>query len=143
MRKKSPLNRRETQTLLNTLKTTTIAGMMSLTIAGWGLLAWSDGGTITEAALLPDTKNVAVAQMLPETVPTANAASPQQAARKTVKLNIVQTTRLPGWIAGPTIICPNPLSFGSYWLESGRKRAIIGSRPPPINCNWPTSPSIA
>lgn len=92
MKEKSPLNRRETQTLLTTFKVTTVAGMLCLTVAGWGLLARFDLGTPPEAALPFDTKTVAAAQIAPATSPTATAAPPQSVARKTVTLNIVRWT---------------------------------------------------
>ena len=41
-RRKPFLNRKETQSLLTTLKLATTAGALSLTIAGWGLLAQLD-----------------------------------------------------------------------------------------------------
>jgi hypothetical protein len=41
-RKKPFLNRKETKSLLTTLKLATTAGALSLTIAGWGLLAQLD-----------------------------------------------------------------------------------------------------
>ena len=41
-RNKPLLNRKETQSLLTTLKLATTAGALSLTIAGWGLLAQLD-----------------------------------------------------------------------------------------------------
>src|SRR5512136_1348130 len=41
--KRSPLlNRKETQTTLNTIKVITTAGAISMTVAGWGLLALID-----------------------------------------------------------------------------------------------------
>lgn len=41
-RRRSFLNRKETQSLLTTLKLATTTGALSLTIAGWGLLAQLD-----------------------------------------------------------------------------------------------------
>ncbi|MCB0178844.1 MAG: hypothetical protein KDI62_11485, partial [Anaerolineae bacterium] len=38
-KKKPLLNRKETQSLLTTLKVATAAGALSLTLGGWGLLA--------------------------------------------------------------------------------------------------------
>lgn len=98
-KKKSPLNRKETQTLLNTLKVTTIAGLLSLTLTGWGLLARVNAEKQVSVALPADAKTVALVESAPAANPTSTAAPPptatpaaQPVARKTVKLNIVQRT---------------------------------------------------
>jgi len=99
MNKKPSLNRKETQTLLNTLKVTTIAGMLSLTLTGWGVLARVNATKQAGVALPADTKTVALVESTPAANPTSTAAPPptatpaaQPVARKTIKLNIVQWT---------------------------------------------------
>ena len=49
IKRKPLLNRRETRTLLNTVKAVTTAGALSLTLAGWGLLAQLDAADIAQA----------------------------------------------------------------------------------------------
>lgn len=115
LKKKSPLNRRETQTLLTTLKVTTIAGVLSLTVAGWGLLARFDLGAPTEVALLSDTKTAAAAQIAPAASPTATAASPQSVARKTITLNIVRWTS--NTAGNPVAVVAD--SRGNLWYVMG------------------------
>ena len=89
MKQKSLLNRKETETLLTTLKTTTVVGVLSLTIAGWSLLARADmRQTSQDAFLPPDTKQVIAAQ--PSPTPRSATDSAQRAA---TGLDIVQWTR--------------------------------------------------
>jgi hypothetical protein len=89
-KRKPLLNRKETQTLLTTLKIASTAGALSLTMAGWGLLAQLDA-TPVQAAFTQDTTVVAAlpesntkpvaAKLLPTAVPTA---------RPGVRLDITQ-----------------------------------------------------
>jgi hypothetical protein len=46
---KPVLNRKETEILLTTLKWTTVAGTLSLTVAGWSLLAHADAHNVAQA----------------------------------------------------------------------------------------------
>jgi len=62
IKRKPLLNRKETQTLLTTLKATSVAGILSLTLAGWGLLAQLEA-TPAEAAF---TQQAALVAALPE-----------------------------------------------------------------------------
>jgi len=62
IKRKPLLNRKETQTLLTTLKATSVAGVLSLTLAGWGLLAQLDA-TPAQAAF---TQQTALVAALPE-----------------------------------------------------------------------------
>ena len=67
--KKSPLlNRKETQATLNTIKVITTAGAISMTVAGWGLLA------------LIDARNAVNAQAAQADPPVAIAAPPSGSA---------------------------------------------------------------
>ncbi len=98
--KKSPLlNRKETQTTLNTIKVITTAGAISMTVAGWGLLALIDAGNAVNAQAAQADPSVAVAappsnsgpaaqpsNNAPSNVPTAPTPTPQPASQ----LDIVQ-----------------------------------------------------
>ena len=64
--KKPLLNRKQTQTLLKTLKVTTVAGTLSLTMAGWSLLAQADAGSAAQAA---SNQPPAIAASQPPTAP--------------------------------------------------------------------------
>lgn len=81
------LTRKETKTLLTTLKWTTVAGTLSLTMAGWSLLAQADAGNSAQAA---------ANQAIPAT-PTASATSSSRAQasvpRRVVNLNVVAWVR--------------------------------------------------
>ncbi len=92
--KKSPLlNRKETQTTLNTIKVITTAGAISMTFAGWGLLALIDARNSVNAQADP---SVAIA------APPANSAAqvsngasasaliPTPTPQPVTKLDIVQ-----------------------------------------------------
>jgi len=71
--KKSPLlNRKETQTTLNTIKVITTAGAISMTVAGWGLLALIDARNSVNAQADP---SVAIAAP-----PSGSAAQPSNDA---------------------------------------------------------------
>ena len=90
-KRKPLLNRKETQMLLTTLKVTTAAGALSLTLAGWGLLAQLNATTTAQAAVSQKTALVAAlpesstktsnSKVLPTSTPTAPPVT---------KLDIVQ-----------------------------------------------------
>lgn len=103
IKRKPLLNRKETQTLLSTLKMASAAGALSLTLAGWGILAQLDATTAQAAAsqkttlvaALPAATNTSLnnTQVLPTPTPTANAQvlpTPAPTARPVIKLDIVQ-----------------------------------------------------
>ncbi len=113
MKKQKPLLSREhTRTLLTTVKMTTVTGVLSLTLAGWGLLAKADAKkTASTAPTLPaQSLNRAVnvsnqpqrpakpsRQIAAAPTPTVTAApttAPTTAPAKTtaakIKLNVVQ-----------------------------------------------------
>ncbi len=99
--KKNPLlNRKETQTTLNTIKVITTAGAISMTVAGWGLLALIDARNAANAQAAQADPSVAIAtprsssaaqpsnasNNAPANVPTAPTPAPQPANQ----LDIVQ-----------------------------------------------------
>ena len=95
IKSKPLLNRKETQTLLTTLKATSVAGVLSLTLAGWGLLAQLDA-TPAQAAF---TQQTALVAALPEpstkvlnskALPTPAPTAPPTAAPSRNKLDIQQ-----------------------------------------------------
>jgi hypothetical protein len=90
LKRKPLLNRKETQTLLTTLKVTSVAGVLSLTLAGWGLLAQLDA-TPAQAAFTQQAAQVAA---LPESstkiVNSKVLPTPAPTAPPRIKLNIVQ-----------------------------------------------------
>ena len=97
-KRKPLLNRKETQTLLTTLKVTSVAGALSLTLAGWGLLAQlnvpSAQAALTQqttlvAALPEPSPKIVNSKVLPTPAPTA-APSAQPAAASKIRLDIVQ-----------------------------------------------------
>ena len=89
-KRKPFLNRKQTQSLLNTLKIVTTTGALSLTIAGWSLLAQMEANGVLGGA----GQNVALAAAQPNnTNSTLVVRSSQgQAAndRPATKLNVVQ-----------------------------------------------------
>jgi hypothetical protein len=68
--KKPLLNRKQTETLLKTLKVTTVAGTLSLTMAGWSWLAEADAGSAAQAA---SNQSPAIAASQPAVAPTSAA----------------------------------------------------------------------
>jgi hypothetical protein len=93
VKQKPLLNRKETKTLLNTFKITIVTGMLSLTVAGWSLLARADmRQTLQGGSLLPGTKQVIAAQPTPTPHP-ATASTQPTAGQAVTRLNIVQWTR--------------------------------------------------
>jgi hypothetical protein len=95
VKQKPLLNKKETRTLLNTFKITIVTGMLSLTVAGWSLLARADmRQTLQSGSLLPGTKQVIAAQPTPTSTPhTATASTPATASQVVTRLNVVQWTR--------------------------------------------------
>ncbi len=98
MPKKPWLTRKETQTLLTTLKVTAATGVLSLTLAGWGLLARADMTHTAQTALAADSPAGSTAQLLPtaaavaaQPTPTAVTAN-ASAAQPAIHLNIVRWT---------------------------------------------------
>lgn len=108
-RKKPYLNRKKTQTLLTTFKMVTTTGALSLTLAGWGLLANLDARQVVDQAAAnpvvavadrPATPVVvAAAQPTPTVSKAVTATSKAVTAtpkvvtatpKQTIKLNIVQ-----------------------------------------------------
>ena len=89
LKRKPLLNRKETQTLLKTLKATSVAGVLSLTLAGWGLLAQfnaTPAQTVTQqtalvTALPESNSKIQNSKLLP---------TPAPAPASRIKLNIVQ-----------------------------------------------------
>ena len=113
--KQKPLfNRKETQTLLTTLKMATAAGALSLTIGGWSLLAQLETRNIAQAAA---SRPVAIVAAAPDTIastpnPVSTQASPVQ---KKFSLDIVQ------WVQD---VSGNPVAVvrdkrGSLWYVMG------------------------
>ena len=82
-RRKPLLNRKETQSLLSTLKLATTAGALSLTIAGWGLLAQLDSA---QAAT-----NQSVAMVTSSSPASVETPAGSQPAKQSVKkIDVVQ-----------------------------------------------------
>ncbi len=124
--KKSPLlNRKETQTALSAVKIITTAGAISMTVAGWGLLALIDARNAVNAQAAQADPSVAVAappsssaaqpsnpsNNAPANVPTAPTPTPQPASQ----LDIVQ------WVqdnAGDQIAVVRD-SRGTLWYVMG------------------------
>lgn len=89
--KRGPLlNRKETQTLLNRLKIASVAGVLSLTLAGWATLAQLDATAAPDAA----SQNTSVVAALPDSsnksLSSKVLSSPTPTARRVTKLDIVQ-----------------------------------------------------
>jgi hypothetical protein len=111
-KRKSSLNRRETQTLLKTLKLVTTAGTLSLTLAGWGLLAHLDASRVQAAA------SQDVAMVAPQSVgtDTASVQSPAKKEEKPVKrINVVQWVQD---VAGNSVAVVRDRR-GSLWYVMG------------------------
>ena len=83
-KKKPLLNRKETQSLLTTLKVATAAGALSLTLGGWGLLAQLESA---QAAVNQPVAIAAASTSDPAETP-ARLTSPAQST--TTTLDIVQ-----------------------------------------------------
>lgn len=98
-KRKPLLNRKEIQMLLTTLKVTTAAGALSLTMAGWGLLAQLNAPTTAQAAV--NQKTALVADLPESSTKTLNSKvlptptskvlpTPTPTAPPVTKLDIVQ-----------------------------------------------------
>ena len=100
-KRKPSLNRKDTQTLLKTLKLATTAGALSLTLAGWGLLAHIDATNVqaatrqdiaivatrpTATPFAPASRQVPSGQTLSRQVPSGQAPT----NRPVVKIKVVQ-----------------------------------------------------
>ncbi len=128
------LNRKETKTLLTTLKWTTVAGSLSLTIAGWSLLAQADAHNVAQAA--PNQPVAVVASRRPSastpTAPTPPATSSGQAqtsaSKQAVTLDIV------AWVrdrAGDRIAVVRD-SRGTLWYVMGSDVPRLEQGLPPL-----------
>ncbi len=89
-RKKPLLNRKETQTTLDTIKVITTAGAISMTVAGWGLLALIDARNAVNAQAAQADPSVAVA------APPSNSGPAAQSSNNNAPANV------------PTIPTPTP-----------------------------------
>jgi hypothetical protein len=101
--KKPLLNRKQTQTLLKTLKVTTVAGTLSLTMAGWSWLARADAGSAAQAAsnqpraiaasqpAVASTPAAVIRRPTATPMPSTTSSDASQAStqRQVVHLNIV------------------------------------------------------
>ncbi|MEJ2559237.1 MAG: hypothetical protein P8186_24080 [Anaerolineae bacterium] len=128
------LNRKETKTLLTTLKWTTVAGTLSLTMAGWSLLAQADAHNVAQAT--PNQPVAVVASRRPSAstppAPTAPATSSGQArasaSKQVVRLDIV------GWVrdsAGDRIAVVRD-SRGTLWYVMGSDIPRLEQGMPPL-----------
>jgi hypothetical protein len=114
--KKHPLlNRKETQTTLNTIKVITTAGAISMTVAGWGLLALIDARNAQAASSVaiaaPPAQPSNTLNNAPSNVPAAPTPTPQTANQ----LDIVQ------WVqdnAGDQVAVVRD-SRGTLWYVMG------------------------
>jgi hypothetical protein len=87
--RKPLFNRKETQTLLTTLKMATTAGVLSLTIGGWSLLTQLETQTVLQANA--SQPSAVVAALTDSTVSTAEQVSSQaNPVRQKNSLDIVQ-----------------------------------------------------
>ena len=93
------LNRKETQSLLTTLKVVSATGALSLTLAGWGMLAQAEANNPLQTANQNQTQAVALSSLplsTPTTVFTAKplaTPTPQPSpttATQVRRLNVVQ-----------------------------------------------------
>lgn len=124
-KKKPLLNRNETQSLLKTLKVVSTTGVLSLTLAGWGLLAQLEANTAQAAtnqtvamveapvdtSVITALSNVSVANTATPTPLPSPTATPQPK----IKLNVVQ------WVQD---VQGNPVAVvqdrrGSLWYVMG------------------------
>jgi hypothetical protein len=122
-KKKPLLNRKETQSLLKTLKVASTTGVLSLTLAGWGFLAQLESNTAqaapnqtlamveapAETSNFTRVSNVATLSSTPPTPTPSPSASPK------IKLNVVQ------WVQD---VQGNPVAVvqdrrGSLWYVMG------------------------
>jgi hypothetical protein len=108
------LNRKETNTLLTTLKWTTVAGTLSLTIAGWSLLAQADA------------RNTAQADSTSSVTPSGQAQA--SVPKQVVRVHIV------GWVqdsAGDPVAVVRD-SRGTLWYVLGSDVPRLEQGLPPL-----------
>lgn len=119
-KRKPLLNRKETRTLLNTLKAATTAGALSLTLAGWGLLAQLDAGNLAQAKARQSVAMVAPAQ--------SATSVPTPASRQTVRLDVVQ------WVqdARGNAVAVVRDSRGALWYVMGSDIPRLEKGQPPL-----------
>jgi hypothetical protein len=96
-KKKPLLNRKETQTTLKTIKVITTAGAISMTVAGWGLLALTDArnsvnaqANSSVAIAAPASGSAAQLSNASNDAPANVPAAPTPAPQPANKLDIVQ-----------------------------------------------------
>ena len=116
------LNRKKTQTLLTTLKVATTAGALSLTLAGWGILADLDARHVAQAAANPV---VALADQPATAVSEAVTATPKQPA----KLKIVQWVRN---AAGDRVAVVQDKRGALWYVMGSAPRQEAGAPGPPM-----------
>ncbi|MCB9079812.1 MAG: hypothetical protein H6631_19580 [Anaerolineaceae bacterium] len=86
-KKKPFLNRKETQSLLTTLKVATTAGALSLTLGGWGLLAQLESA---QAAVNQPVEIAAVSTSVSAEATARPTPPPPPTQRTTIRLDVVQ-----------------------------------------------------
>lgn len=126
-KQKSLLTRPQTRTLLTAIKVSTVAGVLSLTMAGWGLMAKADTTNVVPSTVASSSKSLTrtvnvtnrsvVAAPTATAVPQSLAAAPAPTATPATvtKLNIVQ------WVndnSGNRIAVVQD-SGGNLWLVMG------------------------
>jgi len=111
-KRKPSLNRKETQALLATLKLATTAGALSLTLAGWGLLAHLDASSV-QALASQDVAMVAPQSLGIDTDSVPTSASTDKSLKK---INIVQWVQD---VAGNSVAVVRD-NRGSLWYVMGR-----------------------
>jgi len=110
-KRKPSLNRKETQALLATLKLATTAGALSLTLAGWGLLAHLDASSVQALA----SQDVAMAAPQSLGIDTGSVPTSTSTDKPLKKINVVQ------WVQD---VAGNPVAVvrdnrGSLWYVMG------------------------
>jgi hypothetical protein len=129
VKRKLLLNRKETRTLLNTVKVVTAAGAFSLTVAGWGLLAELDvrnGGNAQanrSGAMVVPSADAATAAL--DDAPTSARPPTPQPVKK---LDIVQ------WVHDTS---GNPVAVvrdvrGALWFVMGSDVPRLEQGQPPV-----------
>jgi hypothetical protein len=93
IKRKPLLNRKETQTLLTTLKIASTAGVLSLTLAGWGALAQLDVNTAQAASGQTGTITAAPSDSSSTASPSTALPTSKSTTRQVRKLDIVQWVR--------------------------------------------------
>jgi hypothetical protein len=130
-KRKPLLNRKETQTTLNTIKVLTTAGAISMTVAGWGLLALIDARNSVNAQANPSVAIAAPpANSAAQTSSGASAGDPiaTPTPQPANKLDIVQ------WVqdnAGDSVAVVRD-NRGSLWYVMGSDVPRIEAGQQPI-----------